>query len=109
MEKALEGLLEPVFQDVVEGQATVRAVFSVGRRAKAAGIYVNDGRIARDSTIHVLRNGSRIFAGSVASLRHFKDDVRELAANFEGGLTLEGFQTYQEGDILEAHRSERVA
>ena len=107
-EKALEGLLEPVYEDVVEGHATVRAIFSVGRRAKAAGFSVNDGLIARDATIHVLRNGERVFTGPIASLRRFKEDVREVATGFEGGIGLQGFDSYQEGDVLEAHRSQRA-
>ena len=104
---SLEGLLEPVYEDVVEGQATVRAIFPVGRRVKAAGIYVNDGRIARDSTIHVLRAGKSLFVGPVSSLKHFKDDVREVTVGFEGGVTLQGFNDYEEDDTIEAHRSER--
>ena len=107
-EKALEGLLEPVYEDVIEGHATVRAIFSVGRRAKAAGFSVNDGLIARDATIHVLRNGERVFTGPIASLRRFKEDVREVATGFEGGIGLQGFDSYQEGDVLEAHRSQRA-
>jgi translation initiation factor IF-2 len=109
IEKALEGLLEPVFQDVVEGHATVRAVFDVGRRARAAGIYINDGRIARDSTIDVIRKGQRLFSGSATSLKHFKDDVREVTVGFEGGVILGGFNDFREGDVLEAHRSQRVS
>jgi translation initiation factor IF-2 len=109
VEKALRGLLEPVYRDVVEGVATVRATFGVGRRVTAAGIYVNDGRIFRDATIHVLRNGRKVFAGTVNSLKHFKDDVREVATGFEGGLVLNGFNEFQEGDVVEAHRSERVS
>ena len=108
VEKALQGLLEPVIQDITEGHATVRAVFSVGKRSNAAGIYVNDGRIARDSAVHVLRNGEELFVGTISTLRHFKDDVREVGANLEGGVVLEGFNDFQEGDVLEAHRSERT-
>ena len=108
VELALEGLLEPVYRDVVEGRATLRQIFNVGRRAKAAGIFVNDGRIARDSTVHVMRNGRQVFVGEISSLKHFRDDVRELATGFEGGLVLERFNEYEEGDILEAHRTERV-
>ena len=108
IEKALEGLLEPVYQDVVEGRATVRAVFNVGRRPRVAGIYVNDGRVARDSTIHVVRDGRRAFSGAIASLKHFKDDVREVATGFEGGLMLDGFADFQEGDLIEAHTSRLV-
>lgn len=109
VDKALRGLLEPVYRDIVEGVATVRATFGVGRRVTAAGIYVNDGRIARDATIHVLRNGRQVFAGTVNSLKHFKDDVREVATGFEGGLVLNGFNEFQEGDVVESHRSERVS
>ncbi len=109
IEKALEGLLEPVYQDVVEGRATVRAVFNVGRRPRVAGIYVNDGRVARDSTIHVVRGSRRVFSGAIASLKHFKDDAREVATGFEGGLMLDGFADFQEGDLIEAHTSRRVS
>ena len=108
IEDALQGLLEPVYRDIVEGQATVRAVFSVGKRIKVAGIYVNDGHIARDSMIHVLRGGQKMHSGSISSLKHFKDDVREVATGLEGGIVLEGFSDFEEGDIIEAHRSERV-
>ena len=66
--KALEGLLEPTYEDVYIGRAAVRAVFNLGRRSKVAGIYVNDGRITRDSTIHVLRGGEEIFVGSISNL-----------------------------------------
>ncbi len=108
VERALTGLLEPVYRDVTDGHATVRAVFGVGRRMRVAGFYVNDGQISRGSTVHVLRGGQKLFEGNIASLKHFRDDVREVNVGFEGGMTLDGFNDYQEGDILEAHSSERV-
>ena len=108
VERALTGLLEPVYRDVTDGHATVRAVFGVGRRMRVAGFYVNDGQISRGSTVHVVRGGQKLFEGNIASLKHFRDDVREVNVGFEGGLTLDGFNDYQEGDILEAHSSERV-
>ena len=106
--KALEGLLEPTYEDVYIGRAAVRAVFNLGRRSKVAGIYVNDGRITRDSTIHVLRGGEEIFVGSISNLKHFKDDVREVATGFEGGLTVEGYNDFEEDDVLEAYSEQRV-
>ena len=109
VERALTGLLDPVFRDVMEGRATVRATFNLGRRAKAAGFYVNDGRIARDSTIHLLRSGQVLYEGPIISLKHFKDDVREVTTGFEGGITLEGFHDYEEDDVLEAYRTEQVS
>ena len=108
IELALKGLLPPETRDVVEGYATVRAVFNLGRRGRVAGIYVNDGTISRGAEIHIMRNNEQLFAGPVASLKHFKDDVREVNAGLEGGIVVAGFQEYQEGDILEAHLTEQA-
>ena len=109
VKQALEGLLEPVYKDIVDGQATVRALFQLGKATRAAGFYVNSGRISRNADIHVLRDGQRVFAGKIASLKHFKDDVREVNSGLEGGMVLEGFKDFQEGDVVEAHRTEQVA
>ena len=106
--KALEGMLEPTYGDVYVGRATVRAVFNVGRRVKVAGIFVSEGKISRDSTIRVLRRESEIFMGSVSSLKHFKDDVREVANGFEGGVSVDGFNDFEEDDVLEAYNTETL-
>jgi translation initiation factor IF-2 len=87
IERALTGMLDPVFRDVLDGRATVRAVFNLGRRARVAGIYVNDGRIVRGNTLRVMRSGELIVEGPINSLKHFQDDVREVANGFEGGVT----------------------
>ena len=108
VERAVNGLLAPETRDITEGYATVRAVFTIGRRGRAAGVYVNDGRISRSSTIYVMRNNKKVHEGPIASLKHFRDDVRELTNGLEGGVVVEGFQDYQEGDILESHRIEEV-
>ena len=104
VQNALEGLLSPVRQEVVEGHAEVRAVFSVGRRGRIAGSYVTSGRIARNAGARIIRSGQIVFEGTVSSLRHFKDDVREMATGFECGIGLDGFNDFQEGDIVEAFR-----
>jgi len=106
--KALEGMLEPTYGDVYVGRASVRAVFNVGRRVKVAGIFVSDGKISRDSNIRVFRGGSEIFVGSVSSLKHFKDDVREVANGFEGGVSMDGFNDFEEDDVLEAYNTETL-
>ena len=108
VERALHGLLDPVYEDITEGLATVRQIFGVGRRTKVAGIYVTEGRIARDSTVRVMRNGQQVFDGEVTSLKHFKDDVREITVGFEGGVMLERFNDFEEDDVLEAHRTQKV-
>jgi translation initiation factor IF-2 len=106
--KALEGMLEPTYEERFSGRATVRAVFNIGRRNKIAGVYVSDGKFNRDSTIHVIRTGNEIFVGPISSLKHFKGDVREIATGFEGGVSLDGFEDFKEDDILEAFNSVQV-
>ena len=105
---ALTGMLEPVYRDVLEGRATVRAVFTLGRSIKVGGIYVNDGRIARGAKLRVTRNGDLVVEGPIASLRHFQDDVREITTGFEGGVTLDRFNGWEVDDVIEAYRSEQV-
>jgi translation initiation factor IF-2 len=107
IEAALKGMLEPKTRDIVEGVAVVRAVFKVGRRiGGVAGVYVNQGRISRSGQISVLRGNKSIYSGPISSLKHFKDDVRELTTGLEGGVVLEGFSGFQEGDVLESHQTE---
>ena len=105
---ALSGLLAPVVEDIVEGYATVRAIFQLGRGVRVAGIFVNDGRVTRRAEIHVTRSGRKLFAGQIASLKHFRDDVREVASGNEGGIVLDGFSDLLEGDVLESHISREV-
>ncbi len=104
VEAALRGLLEPTSQDVVEGQLEVRAVFDLSRGRRSAGCYVTDGHVTRGAMARVLRNGQVLFDGPIASLRRFKDDVRQVQSGYECGLTVNGFSEFEEGDIIEAHR-----
>ena len=108
IERALHGLLEPVVEDVLEGSAEVRAVFSLGRARRSAGCYVTDGKFARGARARVLRDGKEVFDGAIAGLRRFKDDVREVATGYECGVSLDGFNDFQEGDIIQAHRQRTV-
>lgn len=108
IQRAMDGLLEAVYEDVLEGRATVRAVFSLSRRAKVAGIFVSDGKISRNANIKIIRDSEELASVPIASLKHFKDDVREINTGFEGGLTAEGFTDFEEGDIIEGYQSERV-
>ncbi len=108
IERALHGLLEPVVEDVLEGTAEVRAVFSLGRSRKSAGCYITDGKFTRGARVRVLRNGKEVFDGGIAGLRRFKDDVREVATGYECGVAIDGFNDFQEGDIIQAHRQRTV-
>jgi len=107
IEKALAGMLEPTYMDVVEGHAEVRAIFSV-RQGKIAGAYVTDGKLSRGAQVRVLRSGESIHESSIASLKHFKENVRDIAAGFECGIGVEGFSGFEIGDIIESYRREKA-
>lgn len=98
---ALSGLLEPDYREVILGHVEVRKVFHASRLGTIAGCYVTDGKISRDANVRVLRDGVIIHTGKVASLKRFKDDVREVAQGFECGLMIEDYGDIQEGDELE--------
>jgi translation initiation factor IF-2 len=108
VEKALRGMLAPVYQQVVIGHAEVRAVFRIRRRGNVAGCYVTDGEVRRNAWARVLRNGEELFDGHLDSLKRFQEDVTEVKAGFECGVSLAGFDDYQEGDILEFYQEELV-
>jgi translation initiation factor IF-2 len=105
---AMEGMLEPEYQEVVLGQAEVRALFKVPNVGVVAGCYVTEGKILRSAQIRVIRDNVVIYEGNISSLKRFKDDVREVASGYECGIGVEKFQDLKEGDILEAFRIEEV-
>jgi translation initiation factor IF-2 len=107
VEKALAGMLEPTYVDVIEGHGEVRATFST-RQGKIAGVYVTDGKISRGSMTRVIRKGEVLAEAQVSSLKHFKENVREITAGFECGIGVEGFNDFQTGDIIEAYKKEKV-
>jgi translation initiation factor IF-2 len=101
IQKALEGLLTPVLQEVVDGHSEVRAVFATGRHTSIAGSYVTDGRIVRNSIARIFRDGKLLHQSTISSLKHFKDDAREMTSGFECGIGLDGFKDFQVGDVIE--------
>ena len=107
MQAAVSGLVEPVYQEVVEAEAVVKEVFKV-KGGKAAGIGVTDGKINRNAQVRVIREGAVIHTSSIKSLQHFKDAVRELTAGSEGGIGVEGFDDFEAGDTIETFRREEV-
>ncbi len=106
IEQALQGMLEPVFTDVILGKAEIRELFPSQRGVQIAGCRVTEGRITRGVQVRVLRENEIIHETTIASLRHFREEVNEMNAGTECGVTLQGFNEFQEGDVLEAHRQE---
>ncbi len=108
IDKALKGLLEPVYADKVIGRAEVRQVFKIGRKGNVAGSIILDGQITRNSMAKVVRNSKELHTGKLSSLKRFTEDVREVATGFECGIGVDGFDDFKEGDIIEAFVKERV-
>ena len=108
IEAAMLGLLSPVFEEIVTGEAEVREVFRVPRIGAIAGCFVRDGVITRGSKVRFLREGTIIWKGSITSLRRFKDDAREVAAGFECGIGLSDYQDLKSGDIIETFEEREI-
>jgi translation initiation factor IF-2 len=109
IEKAARGLLGPEIRENPLGQAEVRATFKVPRLGTVAGCMVIDGVIRRNAKARLVRDGVVVYESTVASLRRFKDDAREVASGFECGIGLEGYQDYKEGDLIQAFEEQEVA
>lgn len=104
---AIKGMLEPKYKEEVIGRAEVRDTFKVPN-STVAGIYIQNGKITRNSSIRLLRNNVVIYEGEVSSLKRFKDDVREISSGYEGGLGLENYNDIKEGDTIEAYIMKEV-
>jgi translation initiation factor IF-2 len=109
IKRAMTGLLEPVFKEVYKGKAEVRETFRISKVGAVAGCIVQDGSITRDSEVRLLRDNVVVYTGKVSSLRRFKDDVSEVRAGQECGITLENYSDIKQNDIIEAFVTERVA
>jgi len=108
VEKALKGLLTPEEIEVTEGRAEVRAVFSAGKGGKIAGVYITEGKAARNAEVRVMRGDHVLAESAIASLRRFKDDVKEVPTGYECGVGVKDFDDFKEGDILEFFRKEKA-
>lgn len=109
IEKAMKGLLDPVFKEVVNGHAEVRQLYKVSSLGTIGGCYVTDGKILRNSDVRIVRNGIVVLEGKLASLKRFKDDAKEVAAGYECGIMIERFNDIKEGDVIESFHMEEVA
>lgn len=108
VQRLIKGQIEPEFEEQVIGHAEVRQVIHVPRSGNIAGSYVTDGVIRRGAKARLIRGGREVYKGSVAQLRRFKDDVREVATGFECGINLQNYDNVQEGDIIEAYEMVEV-
>ncbi len=106
---AMAGLLEPVYEEMVNGSAEVRATFRIPNQGMVAGCYVTEGKVVRNDFIRIKRGSKAIFEGKLDSLRHVKDEKSEIDQGFECGIMIKGFNDYEEGDIIESYSRKQVA
>lgn len=108
IEAAMKGMLAPKYREVVTGHAEVRQLIKISKIGTVCGCYITDGKIARGSKVRVLRDSVVIYEGDMASLRRFKDDVKEVATGYECGISIEKFNDEKEGDVIEAFIMEQI-
>ncbi|HEW7034252.1 TPA: translation initiation factor IF-2 [Streptococcus pneumoniae] len=108
MEEAMKGMLDPEFEEKVIGEAVIRETFKVSKVGTIGGFMVINGKVARDSKVRVIRNGVVIYDGELASLKHYKDDVKEVTNGREGGLMIDGYNDIKMDDVIEAYVMEEI-
>lgn len=108
IKKIMSGMLEPEEKEVVLGRAEIRQIFKVPKVGNVAGCYVLEGKITRNAKIRIIRDGVIVYDGRLSSLKHYKEDVREIQAGYECGMAFENFQDIKEGDIVEAYEIQRI-
>lgn len=108
MQAAMKGMLAPKFREEVLGHAEIRQTFKVSKVGTIAGCHVTDGKITRNASVRVVRDGIVVFEGALASLKRFKDDAKEVASGYECGLSVENFNDIKEGDVVEAYEMVQI-
>ena len=108
IEAAMKGMLAPKYREAIIGHAEVRQTYKVSAIGTIAGCYVKDGKVTRDSKVRVLRDNIVIYEGVLASLQRFKDSVKEVAQNYECGMSIDKFNDIKEGDIFECYVMEEI-
>ncbi|TMR50368.1 translation initiation factor IF-2 [Streptococcus pseudopneumoniae] len=108
MEEAMKGMLDPEFEEKVIGEAVIRETFKVSKVGTIGGFMVINGKVARDSKVRVIRDGVVIYDGELASLKHYKDDVKEVTNGREGGLMIDGYNDIKMDDVIEAYEMEEI-
>ncbi len=108
MESAMKGMLAPVFKEVVLGQASVRQLFKVSKIGTIAGCMVTDGKLVRDAKVRIIRDGTVVYTSKLSTLKRFQNDVKDVAAGYDCGLTIDGFNDIKENDVIEAYEDQVV-
>lgn len=108
MESAMKGMLAPVYKEVVLGQASVRQLFKVSKIGTIAGCMVTDGKLVRDAKVRIIRDGTVVYTSKLGTLKRFQNDVKDVAAGYDCGLTIDGFNDIKENDVIEAYEDQEV-
>ena len=108
MELAMKGMLEPVYEEVVIGQAEIRETYKASKVGTIGGCMVTDGKLTSNCNIRLIRDGIVIYTGKLGSLKRFKDDAREVLSGYECGITVENYNDIKIGDLIEAYEEQQV-
>jgi translation initiation factor IF-2 len=108
VQKAMKGMLDPEYREAVLGTAEVRSTFKVSNVGTIAGCYVIDGKIVRNGLVRIIRDGVVVYQGKIASLKRFKDDVKEAATGYECGMQIENYNDIKEQDQIECYIMEEI-
>lgn len=109
VERALKGMVEPSYVDIIEGRAEVKAIFPTGKKGRVAGGFILEGKVTLGARARILRNGQPVYDSRVYSLRRYKDNVTEVPAGTEAGVGIEGYNDFEAGDIIEVYRREKAS
>ena len=108
MENAMKGMLAPVYEEVVNGQAEVRQIYKVSKVGTIAGCMVTDGCLRKECGVRLIREGVVIYTGKLGSLKRFQNDAKEVTSGYECGLTIENFNDIKVDDVIEAYEDQQV-
>ena len=108
MEEAMKGMLDQEFEEKIIGEAVIRETFRVSKVGTIGGLMVINGKVTRESKVRVIRDGVVIYDGELASLKHYKDDVKEVTNGREGGLMIDGYNDIKMDDVIEAYVMEEI-
>jgi len=108
VQAAMKGMLKPKFEEAILGHIEIRQIFKVSNVGTIGGAYVTDGKVLRSSEVRIVRNGIVVHEGKLASLKRFKDDVKEVMTGYECGISIENYNDIKEGDVIEAFEMREI-
>ncbi len=106
--KAINSMLTPKYREVITGHAEIRVIFKASKVGAIAGSYILDGKLSKNQKVRILRNNKELYMGNIATIQREKDEVKDINAGFECGIVIQGYSSFEVGDIIEGITEERI-